>query len=153
MPPLRSRDDAWALIAARAAALPAVELPLEQAAGRVLAADVTSPMDIPSFDRSAMDGYAVRAADLPGRLRVEGQVAAGHAADAPLTPGTARRIFPGGPIPPGADAVERQEVVTVHDDGTIEIDHPLEPAANVRFRGEDVPAGTGLLRAGDPGTS
>src|SRR3954470_25076877 len=113
MAPLRSRDDAWALIAAHAAALGPVELPLEQAAGRILAADVASAIDIPSFDRSAMDGYALRAADLPGRLRVEAEAAAGHAADAPLTPGTARRIFTGGPIPPGADAVERQEVVTV----------------------------------------
>jgi molybdopterin molybdotransferase len=149
---LRSREEAWALIEARAAPLDVVRLPLEQAAGRVLAADAVSPIDIPGFDRSAMDGYALRAADTstpPTRLRVDGEVAAGDAGDAPLEPGTARRIFTGGPIPPGADAVERQEVVEAHDDGTITIDHPIAPELNVRFRGEDVPSGTVLLRAGE----
>src|SRR5689334_8163488 len=117
MPPLLSRDDAWALIAARATALPAAETPLAEAAGRIVAADVACPIPIPAFDRSAMDGYALRAADLaspPTRLRVDGEVAAGDAGDAPLAPGSARRIFTGGPIPPGADTVERQEAVTAN---------------------------------------
>jgi molybdopterin molybdotransferase len=149
VPPLLSRDDAWQLIAARATALPAAETPLAEAAGRIVAADVSCPIPIPSFDRSAMDGYALRAGDLPGTLRVDGEVAAGDAGDAPLAAGSARRIFTGGPIPPGADTVERQEVVTANADGTVTIDHPLEHGTNVRYRGEDVPEGTVLLRAGD----
>ncbi len=148
-PQLHSREEAWALIAARASALPVEAAGLEDAVGRTLAADVRCPIDIPGFDRSAMDGYAVRAADLPGTLRLTGEVAAGDPAGAPLAPGSARRIFTGGALPPGADAVERQEVVRDGGDGSIAIDHPLAAAANVRFRGEDVPAGTTLLRTGD----
>lgn len=146
---LRSRDEAWALIAARARALPAEPAPLADAVGRVLSADVRCPIDIPGFDRSAMDGYALRAADVPGRLRVVGEVAAGAAGDEPVQPGTARRIFTGGALPPGADAVERQEAVALQDDGWIAIDHAVPAAANVRFRGEDVPAGTLLLSGGE----
>jgi molybdopterin molybdotransferase len=146
---LRSREEAWALIAERARPLEAQAVPLEDAAGRVLAADAVSPIDIPGFDRSAMDGYALRAVDVPARLRVDGEVAAGDAGDRPLEPGTARRIFTGGPIPPGADAVERQEVVEAHDDGTVTIGHEVLPSLNVRFRGEDVPQGATLLRAGE----
>src|SRR4051794_36592936 len=153
---LRSREEAWALIAARATALEAVEQPLERAAGRILAADIASRIDIPSFDRSAMDGYALRAADTaspPVRLRVDGEVAAGDPGGRPLEPGTVQRIFTGGPIPPGADAVERQEVVEAHDDGTVTLTQPLEAGTNVRYRGEDVPRGTVLLRAGERVTS
>jgi molybdopterin molybdotransferase len=145
---LRSREEAWALIAERARALGPETVPLAAAAGRVAAADVPSPIDIPGFDRSAMDGYAVRAEDLPGRLPVDGEVAAGDPGEAPLQPGTVRRIFTGGPLPVGADAVERQEVVDVHGDGTVTIDHAVRPGQNVRYRGEDAPKGTVLLRAG-----
>jgi molybdopterin molybdotransferase len=147
--PLRSRDEAWALIAARASVLPAETVVLDQAASRFLAAPVVSPIDIPGFDRSAMDGYALRSADVPGALRVVGEVAAGGAGEVPVGPGQCARIFTGGPLPPGADAVERQEVVTAHDDGTIGIDHSVAPALNVRFRGEDVPVGARILDAGE----
>jgi molybdopterin molybdotransferase len=146
--PLLSRDEAWARIAAHATPLPEQNLPLEQAVGRVLARSVASPVDIPGFDRSAMDGWAMRAGDTPGRLRVVGEVAAGAAGDQPVGGGEAVRIFTGGAIPPGADAVERQEVVTVHDDGTIEIGDAILPSQHVRYRGEDVPKGTELLGAG-----
>ena len=147
MPPI-SREEAWERIAAHASALPAVELALAEAVGRILAADAVSPIDIPGFDRSAMDGYAVRAADVPGTLKLVGEVAAGAVADVPVQEGTAVRIFTGGAIPPGADAVERQEVVTDHGDGTVTIDHPVRPGNNVRYRGEDAPRGTRLLAAG-----
>ena len=149
---LRSREEAWALIAVRARALEAETVPLERAAGRVLAADAVCPIDVPGFDRSAMDGYAVRSAETaspPARLRVDGEVAAGDPGDRPLAPGTVRRIFTGGPLPPGADAVEKQEVVEVHDDGTVTLARPVRAAQHVRFRGEDVPTGTTLLRAGE----
>ena len=148
MSDLRSREEAWALIAARVRALPAETVPLDGATGRVLAEDVVSPIDIPGFDRSAMDGYALRWDDVPGRLRVVGEVAAGGAGDVPVGPGECARIFTGGALPPGADTVERQEVVTVVDGGFVEIDHPIALARNVRFRGEDVAAGARILEAG-----
>ena len=144
-----SREEAWALIAARAVALPAEEVPLAEAVDRVLAADVVCPIDIPGFDRSAMDGYALRWSDVPGRLRVVGEVAAGDAGDLRLGAGECARIFTGGPLPEGGSAVERQEVVAVLDETTVEIDHAVHAAQNVRFRGEDVAAGTTILRAGD----
>ena len=128
MSPVIGRDEAWARIAAHAAPLPAAPVPLERAAGRVLAEDATSPIDIPGFDRSAMDGYAVRSADTPGRLRVTGEVAAGAAGD---------------------DAVERQEEVRDLGDGTVELAAAVAPGRHIRRRGEDVAAGSLLLRAGD----
>jgi molybdopterin molybdotransferase len=142
-----SRDEAWALIAERATALPTEPAGLDDAAGRTLATAISSPIDIPGFDRSAMDGYAVRSVDTPGLLRLVGEVAAGASGDIPLGPGECARIFTGGALPPGADAVERQEVVDQDGDDVV-IDHPVAAAHNVRFRGEDVPTGTVLLPAG-----
>jgi molybdopterin molybdotransferase len=139
---LLSRDEAWALIAARAVALEAVPRPLEKAVGRVLAQDVASPIDIPGFDRSAMDGYAVRAADTPGALPIAFEVAAGDA-PGPLRAGSCARIFTGGAIPEGADAVEMQEKVA---DGPTFAAVPA--GQHIRRRGEDVPEGTVLLEAG-----
>ena len=140
---LLSREEAWERISALAEALPAEEAELRDAVGRITAAPVTARIDVPPFERSAMDGYALRAEDTPGTLRVVGEVAAGDAAGSPLEPGTARRIFTGGAIPPGADSVERQEVV--ERDG----DRAIFPAArhgqHVRFRGEDIRDGTVLL--------
>ena len=148
MTPVIGRDEAWARIATHAAPLEAVRLPLADAVGRVLAADAVSPIDIPGFDRSAMDGYAVRSQDTPGELRLVGEVAAGDAAEEGLEPGTARRIFTGGAIPPGADAVERQEDVEVHDGGRVRLAAPVPPGNHIRRRGEDVPDGALLLAAG-----
>ncbi len=144
-----SREEAWTLIADRAAPLPAETVALGDAAGRVLAADVVCPIDIPGFDRSAMDGYALQAFAAPALLRVVGEVAAGGTGDLDVGLGTCARIFTGGALPRGADAVERQEVVTVVDDDHVHIDHAVTTAQNVRFRGEDVPAGTTLLHTGD----
>lgn len=148
MTDLLTREQAWALIAARAVALPAERVGLDAAAGRVLATRVTSPIDIPGFDRSAMDGYALRSADAPGRLRLVGEVAAGASGDVPVGPGEAARIFTGGALPPGADAVERQEVVRVEDGSTVELEAPVAVSQHVRFRGEDVAAGAELVAAG-----
>ncbi len=106
--------EAWAAVAAACRPLPAEDVPLEQSLGRVLAEDAASVVDLPPFDRSAMDGYAVRSADTgPGvRLRLAGEVAAGDAgADARLAPGTALGITTGAPIPPGADDEELAEVI------------------------------------------
>jgi molybdopterin molybdotransferase len=148
MTPVIARDEAWERIAAHAAPLETVAMPLRDAVGRVVASDVTASIDIPGFDRSAMDGYAVRSADTPGELELVGEVAAGAAAGDALQPGTARRIFTGGAIPDGADAVERQEDVEVLSDGRVRLP-AVEPGQHIRRRGEDVPAGSLLLRAGE----
>ena len=88
-------------------ALKAESVPLEAAAGRVLAEAVTARLDVPPFDNSAMDGYALRAADAGQWLPVSQRIAAGMQAQA-LAPGSCARIFTGGEIPPGADCVVMQ---------------------------------------------
>src|SRR5918999_818431 len=131
--------------------LPAERLPLAAAAGRVAAEPARSAVDLPPFDRSAMDGYAVRAADLaPGvALRVAGGVAAGEVADAELEPGTAARISTGAAIPPGADAVLRSELAH-EQDRHVTPERALAPGAHIRCRGEDVREGDVLGDAGAP---
>jgi molybdopterin molybdotransferase len=108
--------EARAYILAHFAPLPPEPTPLAEATGRVLAEAVVSPLTIPPFANSAMDGYAVRAADVagatqarPARLRVIGNVAAGYLAGMSVAPGTAIRIMTGAPVPAGADAVVRFE--------------------------------------------
>ena len=120
---------------------------LGQALGRVLAQDLASPVDVPPFDRSAMDGFAVRAADLPGRLPVVARVAAGRPAERALAPGEAIAIATGGTVPAGADAVIPIEYVVEHDN-EIEVASALAPGANVRPRGGDVRAGDVVVAAG-----
>ncbi len=120
-------------------------LPLMAAFGRVSAGGTVASVDLPPFDNAAMDGYAIRTADLhgrgPWRLKVAGRVAAGDAGDRPLRPGQAIRILTGAIVPPGADAVLMQERV-VRDGAAIRVDHAPAPGANIRRRGEDCPAGT-----------
>jgi molybdopterin molybdotransferase len=114
-------EEAQARILARARLTESELVGLADAAGRVLADPwVTASVDVPAFANSAMDGYAVRAADTPGRLRVVGEVAAGSAELPAVDPGTTLRIMTGAPVPPGADAVvpiehatDAAEVVTV----------------------------------------
>jgi molybdopterin molybdotransferase len=149
-PDLRSVDEALALVLDPIAPLAAERAPLGEAAGRVAAEDARSAVDLPPFDRSAMDGYAVRAADLaPGvALRLAGGVAAGEVAAAPLEPGTAAAVSTGAAIPPGADAVLQSELATV-DDGRVVPAQALPPGRHVRVRGEDLRAGDVLARAGE----
>ncbi|HLE59579.1 MAG TPA: gephyrin-like molybdotransferase Glp [Candidatus Limnocylindria bacterium] len=132
------------------ARLTAVErLPLERCAGRVPAAFwVMAGIDVPPFDNSAMDGYAVRAADTPGELPLVGEVAAGAAELPIVAPGTATRILTGAPLPPGADSVVPQELAT-EADGVVRL-----PAAvartHIRTRGEDTRAGDRVELAREP---
>ncbi len=121
---------------------------------RVLAQDVLAPYDVPRFDNSSMDGYGVRAEDTlsasPDRnveLKVEGEIAAGDAGEKALTPGSACRIFTGGAIPPGADAVIEQEIVEVSDKKIL-LRAPVARGRNVRRRGEDVVSGQTVLEQG-----
>jgi len=126
-------------------------VPLRGAHGRVTAADIKAPVDLPPFDNSAVDGYAVRHADLKRdgdtKLAVAGRVTAGASADQALKPGQAIRIFTGAAMPAGADTVFMQEDVTVDDDNVI-VPKGLKLGANRRLAGEDIPKNNVVLSAG-----
>jgi molybdopterin molybdotransferase len=123
------------------------EVPVPEAAGRLLATDVLARRDLPPADVSAMDGWAVRAADTPGPLRAAGESAAGTPWAGPLRPGEAIAISTGAAMPPGADAVARREVVDAGD-GSVRVREPVAPARDVRRRGELVREGGLLLATG-----
>ncbi len=110
---------------------------------RVLAHDIVAPMDLPPFDNSAVDGYAVRHADLSGdgetTLRIVDRLMAGHTTGRSLGPGEAIRIFTGAPMPAGADTVFMQED-TREQDGAVIVPPGLKRGANSRSAGEDVEA-------------
>jgi len=126
-------------------------VPLTAARGRVLAADVVAPLDLPPFDNSAVDGYAVRHRDLDDkaetRLAIGGRLTAGRAAATPIAAGQAIRIFTGAPMPNGADTVFMQEDVRAEGDAVI-VPAGLKAGANRRRAGEDVRKGGVLLPAG-----
>ncbi len=126
--------------------LPGEQLPAEEAGGRVLAEPVMAARDVPPADNSAMDGYALRAADAGTLLPISQRIAAGSAA-APLAPRSCARIFTGGEIPPGADCVVMQEKVELSENGAL-IPAGVPRGENVRRRGRDVAAGSTLLPAG-----
>jgi molybdopterin molybdotransferase len=144
-----SIDEALGLVLDGLAPLGGERVSLADAAGRVVAEPAASAVDLPPFDRSAMDGYAVRAADTsPGvPLRLVGGVAAGEVAAATLEPGTAARVSTGAAIPPGADAILQSELA-VERDGTVAPERTLAPGTHVRFRGEDLTAGAVLAPPG-----
>jgi molybdopterin molybdotransferase len=146
---MKSIDEALELVLGGLAPLGPERVPLAEAAGRVAAEPALSAVDLPPFDRSAMDGYAVRAADTaPGvALRLVGGVAAGEVATATLEPGTAARVSTGAAIPPGADAILQSELA-VEQDGSVAPERALQPGMHVRFRGEDLHAGDELAPAG-----
>jgi molybdopterin molybdotransferase len=148
---LRSIDEALALVLDGIAPLDAETVGIAEAGGRVAAAPARSVVDLPPFDRSAMDGYAVRSADcVPGaELRLAGGVAAGEVPDASLAPGTAARISTGAALPDGADAVLQSEHADVRGDVVVSSED-VQPGRHVRYRGEDVRAGDELAGAGEP---
>jgi len=146
--------EALGLILDAVAALPAETCATVDAFERVLAEPVISHRTLPPFDVSAMDGYAVRSADLAHAtgarsvsLPVAFEMAAGAQPDRVLEPGAAARIFTGAPIPPGADAVVRQEDV-VRDGDAVRFAASVPSGENVRPAGEDVRAGDAVLDAG-----
>ena len=134
------------ILAAASPSQPSETLPLMEALGRVLARDVAATIDVPLDDNSAMDGYALRAGDVPGSLQVSQRIAAGSTG-LPLAPGCAARIFTGAPIPPGADAVVMQEDCT-ETDGRVDVGRSLEPGENVRPQGQDIRAGATVIQRG-----
>src|ERR1017187_8966201 len=130
-------------------------VPLADALDCVLAQDVTSPVDLPLWDNSAVDGYAVRASDVAGanennliHFRVIAKVPAGAAATIGLEPQSCVRIFTGAPIPPGADAVVMQEDTHPHHEGYIAVAESVETGENIRRAGDDVTKSEVVLRAG-----
>jgi molybdopterin molybdotransferase len=147
MDELLALEAAQALVLERARPLGAERVALSEAIGRVLAEPAAAVVDLPPFPSSAMDGYAVRSADTPGRLPVVQRVAAGAPATRPLTQGEAMGIATGGMVPEGADAVIQHERV-VANDNEIEIPEGVANGANVRPVGRDVAAGHAVVPAG-----
>jgi len=132
-----------------------VTLPLADALGRICAADILSPEDLPPYPRSTMDGYAVRARDtfgasekLPAYLEVSGEVSMGEFPEQGPLPGSCYHIATGGILPPGSDAVVMLEHTVAIDAGMIEVMQPAAAGANIITAGEDVAKGELLLSAG-----
>ena len=138
-------DEARRRVLAEVRPLPAEDVPLEQALGRILAHDVRSPVDVPPFDTSAMDGFAL-ATPAGGLLRRIGESRAGRPADVAVEPGTAVAISTGAALPDGARAVVPVER-TVSEGGSVRVEAVSE-GANIRRAGEDVRAGDVVLAAG-----
>jgi molybdopterin molybdotransferase len=149
--PLLSIESVERLITERVNPVPETEMvALQEARGRVLAHDLVAPIDLPPFDNSAVDGYAVRHADLGSgetRLAVVERVTAGRAAGHSAAPGEAIRIFTGAPMPTDADTVFMQEDVRLDGDAVI-VPPGLKRGANRRLAGEDVARGAVALHAG-----
>ncbi len=149
-PPLIGVDDAQARLLGDVVALPAEDAPFAAALGRILARDVVATLTQPPFAASAMDGYAIRHADLPGPWRVTGTSAAGHRFAGTVAAADAVRILTGAPLPAGADTVVVQE--DVRREGnilTLTGDGPPRAGAHIRPAGLDFAAGTTIARGGD----
>lgn len=144
---LLSIEEALRLVLERAHALPAERVGLADAAGRVLSEPALSAVDLPPFDSSAMDGFAVRAADTPGELEIAFRIAAGSPAPRPLSQGEAMAIATGGTVPAGADAVIPVEYVVEHDN-SVEVEEAVEAGRFVRPRGGDARQGDAVVAAG-----
>lgn len=147
--------DALAWLDAQLTLLPAEAVPLSQAAGRVLAAQVVSDVDVPGFDRATMDGYALLAASTDGAgpytrmpLHVLGDSMPGRPFEGSLRSGQAVRVMTGAPVPQGADAVLPAEWVEQEASGQVSALAAISPGKNIGRRGEDIVRGTAVLEAG-----
>lgn len=140
-------EEAVRAVLEHARPLPSEPVELAGAAGRVLAEPAHAAVDLPPFPASAMDGYALRAAEAPGTFPVVFRVAAGRPAPGGLEPGEAMAIATGGAVPEGADAVVPIEVVQEEDDVLV-VPRDVEAGANVRPRGGDIAAGSEVALAG-----
>lgn len=147
MASLLTLEEAQALVLERARPLANEPVPIGTAARRVVAEDVRARVDLPPFASSAMDGFAVRSADLPGTLRIVGESAAGSPCERQLEPGCAVVISTGAVVPAGADAVVPVERV-VREENTVEISESAAAGAHVRPRGGDVASGEVVMRTG-----
>ncbi|XZF15923.1 molybdopterin molybdotransferase MoeA [Chitinophagaceae bacterium MMS25-I14] len=141
-------SEAKNMIRQHAASLMPMQLPLMQAAGLVLAEDIYSTADIPGYEQSSMDGYALRFSERDMPLKISGEMAAGAAERLVLQKGTAMRIFTGAPLPENADTVVMQEKVRV-EDGLLYVEDPqLKKGLNVRAKGAEVHAGALAMQQG-----
>jgi molybdopterin molybdotransferase len=145
---LLTLEEAQERVLGLARPLSAEPVPITAAAGRVAAEDARARVDLPPFASSAMDGFAVRAADLPGTLRISGESAAGRPFARRLEPGSAVAISTGAVVPEGADAVVPIERVVIIAN-TVEITASVESGAHIRPRGGDVAAGEVVVAAGE----
>lgn len=155
---MRTVTEHRAVVAALLGPTPVESRPLADALGLALARDLISPIPLPPFDNSAMDGYAVRAQDVadadeatPVRMPIAEDIPAGRTDSPPLRPGTAHRIMTGAALPPGADSVVPVEHTGGYPPGAVgevRIDRPARLGAHIRRAGEDVEAGTVVLAAG-----
>ncbi len=153
-PGLMSLEDALSRLLGAAEPLPGQEeLSTLEADGRVLAQDIRSALDVPGFDNSSMDGYAVNSAEVAAAaaagqaLPVSQRIPAGHFGPV-LQPGSVARIFTGAPVPEGADAVQMQEEAEVQPDGSVRLLQAPIPGQFIRRRGEDIRQGEVVLKAG-----
>ncbi|TDY26422.1 molybdopterin molybdotransferase [Paraburkholderia sp. BL6665CI2N2] len=149
--PMLATAEALATLLSAASPIAGTEsIPTLEALNRVLAADVTSPLDVPPMNTSSMDGYAIRTVDLAAqgnsRLPVSQRIPAGHAPE-PLKPGTAARIFTGATVPPGADAIVMQEQ-TEAAGADVTILHSPQPGEWITAQGADIRSGSVILPAG-----
>ena len=151
---MRSVDEHQHIVAALIRSRGPEQVPVAEAGGLVLADDVVAPLSLPVFDNSAMDGYAVQAADIVGAsaatpvtLPVAEDIPAGRTDRLTLAAGTAHRIMTGAPVPAGADAVVPVEA-TDAGVSTVQIRTAATPGQHIRRAGEDVTTGTTVLRAG-----
>jgi molybdopterin molybdotransferase len=147
MAELLSLEEALERILGRVTLLGPEGVELSAAAGRVLAADALAAVDLPPFPSSAMDGFAVRSEDTPGRLPIVARIAAGVPAPRALEAGEAMAIATGGVVPPGSDSVIPIEYV-VEDDNNVEIPEHVVQGDNVRPRGGDIAAGDVVVPSG-----
>lgn len=156
-------EEAQADILGAVAPLEPETVALGEASGRVLREDVVATFDVPPWDNSAMDGFALRAEDIaaaPVALRVVADIAAGASSSVRIEKGTSARIMTGAPIPDGADTVVQVELTALREfavgsrgeggDDVITIERALPRGANIRKRGEDIPAGAVVLADGTP---
>ncbi|MEI6044216.1 MAG: gephyrin-like molybdotransferase Glp [Chloroflexota bacterium] len=140
-------EEATLLIMSNVRVLEAEETKLEEGLGRILAEDIYSTLDMPPFDATAVDGYALQSSDDLRQRRIIGEQTAGRITHQRVEPGTAIRIMTGAPMPEGADAVVMVEY-TREKDGLLEVDSAPNPGNNIRPRSEDLQSGQLILKAG-----
>ena len=143
-------ESALKIVARETHALKPERIPLDEASGRVLAEDIVADTDMPPFDRSQMDGYAVKAADTenaPVTLKLVGESAAGRGWHKTLKKGEAVRIMTGAPLPDGSDAVQKIEL-TSEDGSTVTIKEPTSPGRYIVHQGKEIKKGKVVLESG-----
>lgn len=152
--PMISVAEAIQIVRDQAVPLPSEQVSLDQSLGRILAEDIVADSDLPPFDRAQMDGYALRSDDVkevPVRLKIAGESAAGRGWHQELLQGQAVRIMTGAPVPSGADSVQQVELTTeLRDRTVVEILETVQAGRSIVRRGSEIQEGQTVLRAGIP---